>query len=243
MHEDRRRAHQAEAHQGGLHRAADPAPAGEGPEGRHHESLADDVQHAVVVEEGPEGKLSVLSEKRRGQGDGHGVEEGEPGQEAMARAPDTLREGSARWNQGPEAFHHGRDGGSKSHGQISKDDAAPPERRSAGLSRTWRSAATWRVISVRAPGTSLDSRRRDEFPERARRCCICLGCLEGGASCATACTSWTATVTSWISRIAATRNIFPSSTAGGSPSSRAPSGTAARPPTATWAATPTRRRR
>src|SRR5207249_4013622 len=150
MHEDRRRAHQAEAHQGGLHRAADPAPAGEGPEGRHHESLADDVQHAVVVEEGPEGKLPVLSEKRRG---------------------------------------------------------------------------------------------RDEFPERARRCCICLGCLEGGASCATACTSWTATVTSWISRIAATRNIFPSSTAGGSPSSRAPSGTAARPPTATWAATPTRRRR
>src|SRR5712664_2417667 len=57
---------------------------------------------------------------------------------------------------------------------------APPERRSAGLSRTGRSAATWCVISVRAPGTRLDNWRRDEFPERARRCCICWGAWKEG---------------------------------------------------------------
>jgi hypothetical protein len=103
MHEDRGRAHQAEAHERGLQRAARRSPARQDSEQRHHERLADDVQRALIVEQRPEGKLPVLSEHRSGQGDDHDVEEREPDQKAMPRTPYRLGQGAAGRDQGPEA--------------------------------------------------------------------------------------------------------------------------------------------
>ena len=105
MHQDRGRAHEAEADERGLHRAAHPPPASQDPEQRHHERLAKDVQRTVVVKERAEGELPVLAEYRSGQGDDHDVEEREPDQEAVPRPPHALREGPARRDQRPHAVH------------------------------------------------------------------------------------------------------------------------------------------
>src|SRR5439155_33350 len=87
MHEDRRSAHQPEADERGLHGAPRPAPARQRAEERHDHRLAEDVEAVVVLQEPRKPQLPALAEDEAGQGDHDDVEEGEPDQEAVARAP------------------------------------------------------------------------------------------------------------------------------------------------------------
>ena len=118
VHQDGRRAEQAEADRGGLDRPAEPAPARDQREGRHDRALPDRVQRVVVFHERLQTELPAPAEHGPHQRDDDRVEPGEPDEEAEARAPHVLGQRATGRHHFPETLeervhdaHRGRPDG------------------------------------------------------------------------------------------------------------------------------------